>query len=223
MARLAVPAFLLLAATACAAAATIAVEHSLDGGKIYLPAGAITLSTSVSGGPSLALESSVKITMDRETCETVNFPSLPLCGAGSGTLLGAAAGGRLVMLAHLPAKPLCPCSCRAKVSPPYWNAPRCRLSSRRRWMHWWPPMERSTACACPPVAWLPHFQHTAWPQRLRLAAWSWTCFKEAMWPPSLWQRPAGAAVARRPRRLRCPTRSSSACACLQLPRTCCRC
>lgn len=60
MARLAVLAALLLVlgAAGCAAAATILeVEHSLDGGKTYLPAGAITLSTSVSGSPCSAHES----------------------------------------------------------------------------------------------------------------------------------------------------------------------
>lgn len=53
MVRLALlPALLLvLAAAGCAAAATIEVEHSLDGGKTYSPAGTITMSTSVSVDP----------------------------------------------------------------------------------------------------------------------------------------------------------------------------
>ncbi|KAL4448206.1 hypothetical protein ABPG75_005425 [Micractinium tetrahymenae] len=44
---------LLLVAAGSTAAATIAVEHSLDGGKTYVPAGAITLSTTRKGATAV--------------------------------------------------------------------------------------------------------------------------------------------------------------------------
>ncbi|KAL4419106.1 hypothetical protein ABPG77_004427, partial [Micractinium sp. CCAP 211/92] len=154
MARLAVLAALLLVlgAAGCAAAATIVeVEHSLDGGKTYLPAGAITLSTSRKGATAVLERSPLSAEQEAELARLVaadgalyrlRLPASGVAAAFPARCLAAAAapgGLELDLLegGHVAAISVAaPCRHVAGAAPA--SLPLC-------------PGHRSSACACLPL------------------------------------------------------------------------